>query len=156
AADLAASDAATVRTTVNSTMRGPGGNVILVALSRRLGKRALAARRTALGGIDELITRMIAASRTRSDGTDVLSWMLAARDEDGQAMSDTDVRDEVLTLLLAGHETSTNALSWAYLLLSEHPEAAATLHAELDRVLGGRLPTVADLAQLHWTRAVAD
>ena len=83
--------------------------------------------------------------------------MLTARDDEtGHTMTDGDLRDEMLTLLLAGHETSTNALSWAYYLLSQHPEAAEALHAELDRVLAGRPPTVADLANLHVTRAVAD
>ncbi len=157
ASDLDPADAATVRAAVNSTMRGPGSNVILVALSKRLGARAMAARRDAMSGIDALISRLIADRRAAGAGNDVLSWMLTARDDEtGATMTDTDLRDEMLTLLLAGHETSTNALSWAYYLLSQHPEAATALHAELDDVLAGRLPTVADLANLHVTRAVAD
>jgi cytochrome P450 len=154
--DLAAADAATVRDAMNSTLRGPGANVILVALSRRFGARAMATRRAAMSGVNEIITRFIAERRIGGDGQDVLSWLLSARDDDGGGMTDTDVRDEVLTLLLAGHETSTNALSWAYYLLAEHGDRAARLHAELDEVLGGRIPTVDDLARLHYTRAVAD
>jgi cytochrome P450 len=153
---LSDEETATVRTAMRSTMRGPGANVILVAVSRRLGKRALAARREALAGIDALITRLIESRRDGEPGNDVLSWLLEARDSDGSAMSDQDVRDELLTLLLAGHETSTNALSWAYYLLAGHPDVAESLYAELDRVLDGRTPTVADLAHLHVTKAIAD
>jgi cytochrome P450 len=152
---LSDEETATVRAAMRSIMRGPGANVILVAVSRRFGKRAMAARREALAGIDALISRLI-ESRRGEQGNDVLSWLLEARDADGSAMSDQDVRDELLTLLLAGHETSTNALSWAYYLLAQHPDVTATLHDELDRVLGGRVPTVDDLANLHVTRAVAD
>ena len=152
--DLSAAESATVRDAMRSTMRGPGANVILVAASRRFGQRAMASRRKALAGIDALITRLISS---HTDGHDVLSWLLTAQDDEtGHPMSDQDVRDELLTLLLAGHETSTNALSWAYYLLSQHPEAAGALHAELDDVLAGRLPTVEDLANLHYTRAVVD
>jgi cytochrome P450 len=139
-------------------MKGPGANVILVAFARRFGVRALDNRRAALAGIDEMITRLVAERRASGEErSDVLSWLLAARDEDGSPMAESDIRDEVLTLLLAGHETSTNALSWAYYLLGQHPAQAARLHEELDSVLGGgRRPTVDDLAKLHYTRAVAD
>ena len=153
---LSDEETATVRAAMRSTMHGPGANIILVAVSRRFGKRAMAARRAALAGIDTLITRLIESRRHEESGNDVLSWLLEARDESGSPMSDQDVRDELLTLLLAGHETSTNALSWAYYLLAQHPEVAAALHEEIDRVLAGRLPTVEDLSQLHVTRAVAD
>jgi len=145
-------------------MRGPGANIILVSFARRFGDRALAARRAALGDIDAMINKLI-ATRRGSDVSrhDVLSWLLEARDigaadgADGGGMTDQDVRDEVLTLLLAGHETSTNALSWAYHLLAGNPDVADTLHAELDSVLdGGRLPGVDDLARLPYARAVVD
>jgi cytochrome P450 len=156
-ADLSSSDTATVRDAMRATMRGPGANVILVAASRRFGQRAMDARRAAMAGIGDLIERLIAQRRADGLGEDVLSWLLAARDaETGDGMSERDLRDEILTLLLAGHETSTNALSWAYYLLSEHPSAAATLHAELESVLAGRRPTLVDLDRLHYTRAVVD
>ncbi len=85
---------------------------------------------------------------------DLLSLLLAARDDDGSAMSDEDVRDELVTLLLAGHETTAVALSWGWYLLSSHPLVQGRLHAELDVVLGSRLPTSADIAQLPYLRRV--
>jgi cytochrome P450 len=69
-------------------------------------------------------------------------------------MSDQQLRDEVLTLLLAGHETTAAALTWTWYLLSQHPEVERRLHAELDTVLGGRLPTVEHLDALPYTRMV--
>jgi cytochrome P450 len=107
--------------------------------------------------MEALIYRLIA--ERRADGTDrgdLLSMLIAARDAegDGTGMTDKQLRDEVVTLLMAGHETTANALTWSWHLLSEHPEVEAELHAELDRVLGGRLPTVDDLPRLTYTRAV--
>jgi cytochrome P450 len=69
-------------------------------------------------------------------------------------MTDTEVRDEVMTLLLAGHETTANALSWTFYLLSQHPEAAANLQKELDEVLGSRLPGTEDVPRLQYTEKV--
>ena len=93
----------------------------------------------------------------RSEGAvrgDLLSLLIAARDEDGGAMSDEEVRDELVTLLLAGHETTAVALSWASYLLSCHPLVQGRLHVELDAVLGSRLPTAADMARLPYLRRV--
>jgi len=81
-----------------------------------------------------------------------VSMLLAARDEDGAAMPDRQVRDEVLTLMLAGHETTANALAWSWLLLDRHPGAAGRLHAEVDPLPGA--PGYDDLDRLPWTRAV--
>jgi cytochrome P450 len=69
-------------------------------------------------------------------------------------MSDTQIRDEVLTIFLAGYETTANALAWTWYLLSQNPEAEAKLHAELDTVLGHRLPTLADYPALRYTEQV--
>ncbi|MGV2436849.1 MAG UNVERIFIED_CONTAM: cytochrome P450 [Anaerolineae bacterium] len=80
--------------------------------------------------------------------------LLLSTDEDGNRLSDLDVRDEAVTLILAGHETTSNTLSWTFKLLAEHPEVEARLHAELDAVLGGRVPTLADLRQLTYTNMV--
>jgi cytochrome P450 len=80
--------------------------------------------------------------------------LMAARDEDGGAMTDEQLRDEVITLFLAGHETTALALSWTWFLLAQHPEKEAKLHAELDRVLGGRAPTVEDLPHLSYAGMV--
>ncbi|HUS14565.1 MAG TPA: cytochrome P450 [Chloroflexia bacterium] len=85
-----------------------------------------------------------------ADRDDFLSRLLAARDEDGQGMSDKQVSDEALTLFVAGHETTATALAWAFYLLAQHPEIYARLQAEVDTVLAGRTPTVADLPRLPY------
>jgi cytochrome P450 len=97
--------------------------------------------------------------RRRRDGRqhdDVMSLLMAARDEgDGETMTDGQLRDELVTLLLASHETTANALGWTWYLLSEHVDAAERMHREIDTVLGaGRLPTAADLQDLSFTRMV--
>jgi cytochrome P450 len=98
--------------------------------------------------------------RSGEDAGDLLSMLLMAQDEDdGMAMTDEQVRDEALTLFLAGHETTANALTWTWYLLSQNPGAEAKLHAELDRVLtrpgtSSRLPTINDIPQLKYTEAV--
>lgn len=109
--------------------------------------------RRALGRIEALVTRIIRARRGEDRG-DLLSILLSVRDDDGNAMSERQLRDEVITLLLAGHETTALALSWTFYLLSEHPEAEAKLTEELQRVLGGRPPAVSDLSQLRYAEQV--
>src|SRR5688500_5851215 len=107
--------------------------------------------------MDALIYRLIAERRAdATDRGDLLSLLIAARDAegDGTGMTDRQLRDEVVTLLMAGHETTANALTWSWYLLSQHPEVEARLHEELDRVLGGRPPAVDDLPNLAYTRAV--
>jgi len=80
--------------------------------------------------------------------------LLLAQDEDRGGMTDQQVRDEALTLLIAGHETTANALIWSWYLLSQNPEAEAKLHAELAEVLGGRLPEFDDVPKLPYTTGV--
>ena len=113
----------------------------------------------ALQLLDSTIYRIVAEHRrTGDDRGDLLSMLLAARDEEdaGRRMSDQQVRDEVMTIFLAGHETTANALTWAFYLLSQNPEAEARLHAELDVVLGGRRPTLDDLPRLTYAALVLD
>lgn len=113
--------------------------------------------RRARARLDATIYRIIAERRRAGgDRGDLLSMLLLAQDTegDGGGMSDLQLRDEALTIFLAGHETTANALSWTWHLLARNPQAEAALHAELDRVLGGRLPTVDDLPALPYTRAV--
>jgi cytochrome P450 len=112
--------------------------------------------RRSVAELDRLVFRLIEERRkTQEDRGDVLSMLLLARDaDDGSAMPDRQVRDEALTVLLAGHETTANALSWTFYLLGRHPEVRAALERELDRVLAGRVPTLADLPQLPLTLAV--
>jgi cytochrome P450 len=106
--------------------------------------------------LDATIYRMIRERRASgSDQGDLLSMLLLARDEDtGLGMSDEQVRDEALTLFLAGHETTANALTWTWYLLSQHPECEAKLHREIDSVLEGRPPSVEDLPHLRYTEMV--
>lgn len=93
--------------------------------------------------------------RSGEDKGDLLSMLLLAQDEDdGGTMTDEQVRDEALTLFLAGHETTANAMTWTWYLLSQNPEAEAKLHAELDAVLDGRIPSIGDLPKLKYTEAV--
>jgi cytochrome P450 len=108
----------------------------------------------AVGVFDRMVYAMIARRRAEGGGgEDLLSLLLQAQ-EGGAGMSDTQVRDEAVTLFLAGHETTSNALTWTWWLLCAHPEAESRLHAEIDRVLEGRAPTVADLERLPYTEAV--
>jgi cytochrome P450 len=113
--------------------------------------------RRAKGRLDETIYRII-EERRRSGGDrgDLLSMLLSARDEegDGEQMTDLQVRDEVMTLFLAGHETTANALTWTWYLLSENPETEAKLREELKTVLDGRVPTVEDVPRLSYTEMV--
>lgn len=110
--------------------------------------------------LDATIYRMIEERRRtngRAEGNDLLSMLLHARDEegDGAGMTDKQLRDEALTIFLAGHETTANALSWTWYLLSEHSEVEERLHAEIDSVLeDGRLPTFEDVARLRYTEMV--
>jgi cytochrome P450 len=107
--------------------------------------------------LDETIYRIIEERRAASeDRGDLLSMLMLAQDteNDGGGMSDEQLRDEVMTLFLAGHETTANALTWTWYLLSQHPEAESRMHAEIDRVLEGRLPTVEDVERLSYTEMV--
>ncbi len=103
--------------------------------------------------LDELIYRIIAERRASGeDRGDLLSMLLMADDEEGSGgMSNKQVRDEALTLFLAGHETTANALTWTFYLLSQNPDVEAQLHAELDAVLGGRTPSPEDFGALPFT-----
>lgn len=94
-------------------------------------------------------------SSAQTDRSDLLSMLLAARDEDdGTGMSDEQLRDEVMTIFLAGHETTANTMSWIWYLLSQHPEAEQKLYSELDSVLAGKTPTVADIPRLPYLNHV--
>jgi cytochrome P450 len=111
--------------------------------------------RRAIRKLDDAVYRIIQLHQQNGqDSGDLLSMLVAARDEDGSRMTNQQIRDEVMTFLLAGHETTALALSWTWHLLSENPQAEQKLHEELDRVLGGRLPEVSDLPRLKYTEGV--
>lgn len=106
--------------------------------------------------IDNVVYRIISERRASGeDKGDLLSMLLAARDEDGSQMTDRQLRDEVMTLFLAGHETTALTLAWSWYLLGTNPEAEKKFHAELDEVLGGRPATFADLPRLKFTEQIA-
>ncbi|PCC69631.1 Cytochrome P450 [Nannocystis exedens] len=110
----------------------------------------------ARGRIDGAIRGIIAARRASGrDEGDLLSMLLRARDDEGGQMTDEQLRDEAFILFVAGHETTALALSWTWMLLSQHPAAWDKLRAELDHVLGDRAPTLADVPALRYTDWVA-
>ncbi len=102
--------------------------------------------------LTEIIDRIVHEHRQSSeDNGDLLSLLLRAQDEDGSRMTTQQLRDEALTLFLAGHETTASALSWTWWLLAQNQRVEEKLHAELDKVLNGRTPTLEDLPQLTYT-----
>ena len=106
----------------------------------------------------ERIIYDIISQRRRSceDSGDLLSLLLRAQDEDGGSMSDRQLRDEVMTLFLAGHETTALALTWTWYLLAQHPEEEGKLHEELRTLLRGQAPTTADLPRLRYTEMIIE
>jgi cytochrome P450 len=107
--------------------------------------------------LDSLIYQLVRERRKSGQDTgDLLSMLLFAQDEEKQdsGMTDVQVRDEALTLFLAGHETTANALTWSWYLLSQHPEVERRLHAEIDEVLAGGAPGFADVPRLPYTEMV--
>jgi cytochrome P450 len=110
--------------------------------------------------LDSLVYRIIAerqkevAAGTPNPHNDLLAMLMSAMDEDGTQMTPKQLRDETMTLFLAGHETTALTLSWTWYLLSENPSAEARLHEELRGVLGGRAPQVSDLERLPYLKAV--
>jgi cytochrome P450 len=117
--------------------------------------RSLRALRDGLVTIGVIVDELIAEreSRQEADPSDLLGLLLAARDEHGRPMERRQVRDELVTFMLAGHETTANGLAWMWHLLDQNPEALERLIAEVDSVLGGRTPTAEDAESLVWTSA---
>jgi cytochrome P450 len=101
--------------------------------------------------LDRTIYSLIAKRRASGEDQGDLLSMLLLTEDDGERMTDQQVRDEAMSLFVAGHETTANALTWAWYLLSQHPEAEARMHAELREVLGGRLPAFDDVPSLRYT-----
>lgn len=133
------------------------------ALLEHLPVPQLRRARAARARLDRIIYAMIAERRALgldvlARRTDLLSMLLLATDEGSDqrrtGMSDKQVRDEAMTIFLAGHETTANALAWTWYLLSGAPGVQRRLHEEVDRVLGGRLPAVSDLPDLRYTKRI--
>ena len=145
-----------ISTAMNVLMRNSVGlRLLLPPVARYLPTPAMNEFRRSIKQLDKTVYGIIAQRRAaEGDSGDLLSMLMQARDEDGGRMTDKQLRDEVLTFLLAGHETTALALSWTWHLLGQNPEAEQTLHEELDRVLDGRTPTFADLPALSYAERV--
>jgi cytochrome P450 len=156
--NVEAEDIDEISSAMNVLMRNSTGvRMLLPPLFRHLPTPAMIEFRRAVRQLDATVYRIISvrrAGRSDSNSGDLLSMLMQARDEDGTGMSDEQLRDEVLTFLLAGHETTALALSWTWHLLSQFPEVERQLHEELDRVLGGRIPVFSDLSALPYTERV--
>jgi len=131
-----------------------GGRMMLPPFLRFLVMPFFSRLRRAVRQLDETVYGIIAQRRRGGDAGDLLSMLLAARDEDGSSMTDQQLRDEAMAFLLAGHETTALALSWTWYLLSQNPEVENKLHEELAKVLGGRAPQASDLPRLTYTESV--
>jgi len=137
---------------------------ILSPLGGMLGMNRLPTGRnrafnTAVNSMNKIVFDIIARRHGATEGQheDLLSMLMAARDADtGIGMSDQQLRDEVMTLVLAGHETTATALSWVFHALDLYPDVAAQVEAEVDSVLSGRRPTVEDLPKLRYTSNVLE
>jgi cytochrome P450 len=113
--------------------------------------------RKALQRLDSVIYRVIDERRANgADRGDLLSMLLDTRDDDGSRLSTRQVRDEVMTLMFAGHDTTALTLTWCWYLLAQHAGVEAKLHAELDDVLAGRAPTVDDITELRYTAMIVN
>lgn len=112
--------------------------------------------RSSIAAIDQFLARMVADRRANPvERGDMLNQLLSARDpETGEGMSDKAVRDELITLFVAGLDTTAVTLTWMFWLLEQHPDVDARLRAEVAEVLAGRLPTMADLPRLTYTKQV--
>jgi cytochrome P450 len=133
--------------------------LLLFALRRPTGERPTGQIGRGLDHLDEVIYEELARRRQQPDlaeRTDILSLLMLARDEDGQAMTDAELRDELVTLLLAGHETTASTLSWAFYLIDQNPEVGERLREEARSVLGERLPEFEDLHRLEYTTMVVE
>lgn len=109
----------------------------------------------AVSDLDEIVYRLIGEWRKKGeDNGDLMSMLLLARDDEGNGMSDKQVRDEAVTLFLAGHDTTANTLNWTWFMLAQNPDVEAKLHHEIDTVLEGKLPTLADLRRLPYAEMV--
>src|SRR5215470_5626869 len=145
-----------ISTAMNVLMSNSVGiRLLLPPAARFLPTPVMVQFRRAVRQLEEMVYRIIAERRkNETDTGDLLSMLMQARDEDGSRMSDKQLRDEVMTFLLAGHETTALALSWSWHLLAQNPDAEAKLHEELDGALGRRTPEFSDLRNLSYTERV--
>ncbi len=151
------SDAAQVGRSMEWVMKffGTQANFVYRLLPRSFTTPARARFRREVAELDRIIQTFISRRRAGGgDPGDLLSMLMSVRYEDGTQMSDQQVRDEVMTLFLAGHETTALALSWSFALLAEHPQVEARLVEEIETALGDKAPDVADVPRLPYVAQV--
>jgi cytochrome P450 len=129
---------------------------IFFALRRLLPQQARLIFGRERAQLEAIVDPIIARRRSDPGGDDLLAMLLEVRDDEGRALSDVDIRNELITFVLAGHETTSSALTWAWYAIGRNPHIERQLHAELDAVLGGRLPTLEDVRGLTYTARVFD
>ena len=148
-----AGEAAEVGEALSGVLEGAGGRLLLGPAAMRVPTPG---RRRALESsarLEAVVARLIDEHRHSGDTGDILSMLVAAQD-DGTGMSDEQVRDEVMTLMLAGHETTAMTLSWTWLLLAGNPTVAAWWREELDALFADRDPAMTDIATMPRTQAI--
>jgi cytochrome P450 len=106
--------------------------------------------------LEAIVDPIVARRRREPGGDDLLAMLLDVRDEDGRALSDVDIRNELITFVLAGHETTSSALTWAWYAIGRNPDIERRLHDELDTVLGAREPAMDDVRALTYTARIFD
>jgi len=155
--ELESEETQTISKSLDLVMRNSvGARMLLPPFFRRLPLPGMRGVRRAVDQIHAAVYHIVRRHRSGRDGSDrdLLSILMHARDEGGSGMTDEQLRDEAVTFLLAGHETTALALSWAFYLLSQSPEAESKLCDEIARVLAGRLPAISDMPSLIYTDRV--
>ena len=149
-------DTESISRSLSAVMRNSSGiRLILPGIFRWLPLPGTRQLRNGVAELDRTVFRIISQRHAGgAESDDLLSMLMTARDEDGSQMDDRQLRDEVMTFFIAGHETTALALSWAWVLLSRNPQAERRLHEELDAVLSGRPPELSDLPNLPYTECV--
>ncbi len=129
---------------------------LMFALRRRLPSSARFVFGRERATLEAVVDPIVARKRAYPGGDDLLATLLELRDDDGSGLTDVDIRNELITFVLAGHETTSSALTWCWYLLAMHPEVEARFHAEVDDVLGTRVPSLDDVTRLRYTAHVFD
>jgi cytochrome P450 len=147
-------EARRIASAVNELMRAAASPVRVPRWMPTPGNRRF---QRAMRGLDDLLYALVARQRMRGpdEGGDLMALLLAARNPDGSGYTDVQLRDELATMIMSGHETTVDALVWTWWLLARHPEAEARLLAEVDEVLAGAPASAEHLPRLRFTDAVA-
>jgi cytochrome P450 len=151
------SDASEIVTVLSETMKSLSTTLPFAGVLEKLPLPAVRKTKACRAKLDAIVYRLINERRgSAQEHDDLLQMLLNAQDEENSniRMTDEQVRDEVMTILLAGQVTTANSLSWTWYLLSEHQEVEARLHEELDTVIGDRLPTHTDIQALPYTEKI--